>query len=307
MHKTKYSIVIPVYKSTSSLEKIYSEIKNTFSLLENKSFELILVNDSPFHIPTKKFLKKISDYNNVKVIELMKNFGQQAATLCGVHHASGDYIITMDDDFQHHPKDILELMKKENHDVVIAKFKKKKHSVFKRFASNVKGYFDHIILGKPQNIQLSPYRLIKKEVLDHAQKIKTPYPFIPALIFQVTNDIVNIEIDHYNRFEGDSNYNLRKMVTLFSNLLINNSSILLRYVGYFGGLSFVLSIILSILLIVKKIFFGQITPGWTSTSLLILFFGGANLITIGIIGEYLIRLINTTENRPYYYIREIYE
>lgn len=307
MSKLKYSIVVPVYKSAVSLFELEERLDAVFSKIPGADYELIFVNDSPSFKKTADTLETIAHRNpRVMVIELMKNFGQQPATLCGVEHASGDYIITMDDDLQHFPEDIPILLSMSDHDVVIANFKAKKHSLFKRFGSEVKGYFDHIILGKPKSIKLSPFRLIKASIAKLMFKRKTPYPFIPALLFDITDDIVNVDINHHSRRDGSSHYTLVKMIGVFSNLLINNSSFLLRMMGYLGLVISTVAIILASILVVKKLFFAQIIAGWTSLTVITLFFGGLILLTLGVIGEYLIRIIATTEDRPVYYIRTIH-
>ena len=307
MSKSKYSIVIPVYKSSSSLIELTERIEKFFLGLSNATYELILVNDSPFSTKTVKTLGVlIQQYPKVIVIELMKNFGQQSATLCGISNASGDYIITMDDDLQHWPEDILKLMEEQDHDVVIAKFKDKKHSFFKRFTSDIKGYFDQIILGKPKDLKLSPFRLIRAEVARLMEKRITPFPFISALLFEITDDFVNVEVNHYPRLEGESNYTFTKMVQVFSNLLISNSSFLLRMMGYFGVLIAIIASVVAAIIIIKKVIFGVVVSGWSSLVVLVLIFGGTTLFTLGVIGEYLIRIIATTENRPVYHIRNIY-
>ena len=235
----------------------------------------------------------------------MKNFGQQAATICGIEIAKGDYIITMDDDLQHAPEDILHLIEKQKHDVVIAKFGNKKHSFFKQKTSAIKGFFDHIILGKPKHIKLTPFRLFNKSIAKAMFTRKTPYPFIPALLFSITDDIVNVDATHYARYDGESNYTFRTMLQMFSNLMINNSSFLLKAIGYIGISVSLFSVIFATIIIFKKIFFLTSLPGWTSLILTILFFGGLILFSLGIIGEYLIRIVATTENRPMYFIRKI--
>lgn len=307
MHKFKYSIVIPVYKSSSSLIELAERTEQLFLKMPNAEYELIFVNDSPFSKKTVDTLEVLAQRNpQIIVIELMKNFGQQAATLCGIKYAKGDYIITMDDDLQHWPEDICKLMEEQEHDVVIARFRDKKHSPFKRFTSEIKGYFDHIILGKPRFLRLSPFRLIKAEVAKLMERRKTPFPFIPALLFEITDDLVNVEIGHHPRMEGKSNYSFTKMVQVFSNLLISNSSFLLRIMGYIGIITAVIACIATTIIIAKKILFGTVVSGWSSIMVLILIFGGMTLFTLGVIGEYLIRIIATTEERPVYHVRNIY-
>jgi len=306
MNNTLYSIIIPVYKSSNSLFELEKKVHKTFKQLPKSSYELIFVNDSPFcKFTTQSLIELANSSKNIIVVELMKNFGQQHATMCGIEIATGDYIITMDDDLQHAPEDIPLLIEKQEHDVVIAKFNTKHHSFFKRQASKLKGYFDHIILGKPKNIQLSPFRLIKNNIAKLMFIRKTPYPFIPALLFSITNDIVNVNATHHKRFDGKSNYTLKKMLQMFSNLMINNSSFLLRTIGYIGMITSTFSLLFAISIIVKKVFFMSVIPGWSSLIIAILFFGGLILFSLGVIGEYLIRIVATTESRPMYHVRKI--
>ena len=306
MKKPLYSIIVPVYKSIESLEELSLRSKAVFDTIDDADHELIFINDSPFSKETAGCLKELSENNqNIVAIELMKNFGQQAATLCGIEHARGDYIITMDDDLQHAPEDIIHLMEKQEHDVVIARFKDKKHSFFKRITSEIKSYFDYLILGKPKHIRLTSFRLIKSEIARLMFKRKTPYPFIPALLFSITDDIVNVELEHHARHEGKSNYTFVKMLQLFSNLIINNSSFLLRIIGYIGIFIALLSGASTVVIIANKLIYGVAVAGWTSLMLLILFFGGMIMFTLGIIGEYLLRIIATTEERPVYYVRKV--
>ncbi len=302
-----YSIVVPVYKTTTSLTHLSQQVQSLFgSDLSDKTFELIFVNDSPFSESTCQTLVEIASQSpQVKVINLTKNFGQQAAVLCGIAYSKGQYIITMDDDMQHDPLDIPKLIEKQSHDIVIASFRNKKHSLFKRVTSLIKGYFDCLILKKPKDVKLTSFRLFNRTVADNMLEIKTPYPFIPALLFLVSNDVVNVQLPHYPRYEGESNYTLRKMLGLFSNLLINNSSVLLKYIGFLGLFISFASFIYAGLIVYQKIFLDIAFQGWSSIMVSILFFGGVIMFTLGVIGEYLIRIIHTSERRPNYFVRDV--
>ncbi|WP_412560330.1 glycosyltransferase family 2 protein [Winogradskyella sp. MIT101101] len=299
------SIVIPVYKSSKSLSKLVEKLEDVCSTLPY-NYEVIFINDSPYHTATNDALNRlVKEHKNVVHIRLTKNFGQQPATLCGLNHAKGDYILTMDDDLQHHPEDIEKLLALKTHDVVIAKFPKKKHNIFKNIGSKIKGLFDHWILGKPKHIKLSSYRLMSRSIAEKILSIKTPYPFIPALLFSVTDDIVNVEVSHHSRDEGRSSYTFFKLLKLFSNLIINNSSILLRVIGYLGFSSAFISVVFAIVILIKRFTQEYVLQGWTSLILSVLFFGGLTLFALGVIGEYLIRIVGTAESRPVYFVRQI--
>jgi dolichol-phosphate mannosyltransferase/undecaprenyl-phosphate 4-deoxy-4-formamido-L-arabinose transferase len=190
--------------------------------------------------------------------------------------------------------------------VVIGAFNNKRHSLFKILVSRIKSWFDQKLLGKPAHIQTGPFKLYRAEVVNAMLKIKTPYPFISALMFYVTQDIVMLELEHNARKFGKSGFTLKKMIRSFSNLLINNSSFLLQVVSVMGLTISIISFILGIYFIIKNLTIGIGVPGWTSLIVVILITNGLILFAIGIVGEYLIRIISGVENRPPYIIRRQY-
>jgi dolichol-phosphate mannosyltransferase/undecaprenyl-phosphate 4-deoxy-4-formamido-L-arabinose transferase len=302
----RISIVVPVYRSSQSLLELAERLHKTFDVLNDFEYELILVNDSPDDEATADALNTLLERDErVIVIELTRNFGQQPATLCGIEHAAGDYIVTMDDDLQHAPEDIAVLLQERRHDAVFARFEKKQHSFFNRWTSHVKARFDHWILGKPKSLQLTPFRLIKAEIASKMLLRNTPFPFIPALLFEITNDIVNVDVSHHPRAHGDTSYNFIKRLRLFTNLVINNSSLLLRLIGFSGLLFAASSFLMAAVIIARKLLFDTTVSGWASVMSTLLFFGGMVLLTMGIIGEYLIRIVATSEQRSTHHVRSV--
>ncbi|MCI5207233.1 MAG: glycosyltransferase [Candidatus Electrothrix sp. ATG2] len=302
-----FSIVIPVYNTVTALSHLIEQLDIVFSQRLCETYEIILIDDaSPLPNTWKNITRLCAQYPHVKAARLMRNFGQHAATLCGLEKASGQTIITLDDDLQHNPSDIPKLLIHSSHDIVIAQFKEKKHSHFKRITSSFKGWFDRLILGKPRGLQLSSLRVLKKEVVDGMLAIQTPYPFLPALMFAVSKDVVGVKLEHYTRQEGRSGYSLIKLIKLFSWLVINNSSLLLRFVGIFGCFCSFFSMLAVGCVVVRKIVYDIPVAGWSSVIVAILFFGGATLFSVGIIGEYLIRILKGVERKPAYFIRDKY-
>jgi glycosyltransferase involved in cell wall biosynthesis len=300
------SIVIPVYKSSATLLEIAQRTACVFDGLDEYDYEIVFVNDSPFWSATREALTTLAASDPlVTAVELTKNFGQQPATLCGIDYARGDYIVTIDDDLQHAPEDIPLLLAEASHDAVIARFRVKRHSPIKRLVSKIKGYFDTIIVGKPPSLSLSSFRLIKAPIAKFMLKRRTPYPFIPALLFDITDDVVNVDAEHRSREDGSSHYSLIHMIKVFSTLLINNSSLLLRMVGFVGFSVAFMSFVYAFVIASRAIFLDIPVAGWPSMFTAILFFGGMILLSLGIVGEYLIRIIATTEHRPKYYVRTV--
>jgi len=296
------SVVIPVYDSPS-LETLTDGIEGVFQSLGDH-YEIIFVDDGSPDAAIWPALERLArDRVHVRALQLTRNFGQQAATLCGFKEARGDLVITLDDDLQHDPADIPLLLGHAHHDIVIAQFDRKEHGLFRRLASRVKGRFDEIVLRKPRHLQLSSFRLLSRAVVDGVLAIRTPHPFLPALMFHVSRDIVGVPVMHGRRAGGRSGYTSAKLVRLFSNLLINNSSILLRVVALTGFVFAAMAFSLAGLGIYQRLAHRIAVQGWASLFAAILLTGGLLLISVGIVGEYLIRIIETSEAKPTFHVR----
>lgn len=305
MDNPVFSVVIPVFNSTESLYDLVDRISKVFEQLDLRH-EIIFVDDGSSNSRTWPTLKDLSLKNQeVHAIQLTRNFGKARAVLCGMQHACGEWIITLDDDLQHAPEDIPALLEKWNHDVVIGHFKNKKsHFLLQRVTSQIKGHFDTKILGIPKGIQMSPFKLIKARVVQHMLSIKTTQPFIPALILYATRDIVQAQVMHHPRQYGKSAFNLSRRLKQFSNLIFGNSSVLLRLIAILGVSIAILSFFYGIWLIGSYLTYGRPVPGWTSLMVVTLTLGGMIMFSVGVIGEYLIRIIESVEKRPAYLVRE---
>jgi dolichol-phosphate mannosyltransferase/undecaprenyl-phosphate 4-deoxy-4-formamido-L-arabinose transferase len=296
------SVVIPVYNSRS-LEALADGID---AVLRDGAddYEILFVDDGSSDADVWPTLARLArERRPVRATQLTRNFGQQAATLCGLQAARGDLVITLDDDLQHDPVDIPLLLGHADHLIVIAQFEHKQHGVLRRLASRAKGVFDQIVIGKPRDLQLSSFRLLHRTVVNGMLAIRTPNPFLPALMFHVSKDVVGVTVRHAPRAGGRSGYTLWKLLRVFSNLIINNSSILLRAVATTGFVFAVASFGLAAFVVYHKLIHQVRVQGWTSLVAAILLIGGLILVSIGIIGEYLIRIIQSSETRPTYFVR----
>lgn len=292
------SIVVPVYKSTKSVETLVEQI---FELSEQikQSFEIILVNDSPFFLDTVQVLKRLSEkYPSLTTITLRKNQGQHVALLVGLKKATGQYIITMDDDLQHPVKEIPKLLSaiKENKNLEVVfgvpALSKKKHS----FWRNIGSYFinskaDSFINNTSDHIRKSAFRIMTKEVKEIILKNYNAMPAVSSLLVNATSQVANVEVEHNERPYGKSQYTLRKLISLSLNSIIYYSAWPLKALGALGVFGFTFSMIFILYTLFQKLFWGISFPGYASTVILISFFGGLNLLAVGIIGEYLIRIL----------------
>ncbi|HYC62739.1 MAG TPA: glycosyltransferase family 2 protein [Thermoanaerobaculia bacterium] len=296
------SVVIPVYNSPD-LGALADGIEAVFRKI-GREYEVLLVDDgSPDPHVWPALCELAAHRSGFRAFQLTRNFGQQAATLCGLREARGDVIVTMDDDLQHDPEDIPALLAAADHDVVIGQLEQSRHGVFRRMASHIKGWLDRVLIGKPKGLRLTSYRLINRSVVDGMLSIRTPHPFLPALMFYVSKDVVGVPVRHAGRRSGRSGYTAGKLIRLFSNLVISNSSVLLRAAAYTGLAFSVLSLIVVALVIYQKVSYGVSVQGWTSLFAAIVLMGGLLLFSVGVLGEYLIRIIESSEQRPTYIIR----
>lgn len=305
MSKPIYSVVIPVYNSTVTLSALVERLAAVFAQL-GSSHEVVFVDDASPNPETWPLLKELAErHTQVKSLRLMRNFGKAGAVLCGMHHAQGEWVITIDDDLQHAPEDIPALIREQGHDVVIGTFANtKQHNVLQRLTSRIKSYFDAKILGNPTGIRMSPFKMFRAPVVRNMLSIQTTHPFIPALMFYSTRDIVQVEVTHHARQHGRSAFNMRRRIRQFSNLIFGNSSLVLQGVAMLGMTIAALSLLYGAWLMLSFWSKDAVVPGWTSLMVVTLTLGGIIMFSIGVIGEYLIRIIEGVEKRPPYLLRD---
>jgi glycosyltransferase involved in cell wall biosynthesis len=303
-----YSVVIPCFNCKVTISQLVGRLVEVFARLQS-SYEIIAVDDGSPDPETWPAILAAANGRPMRAFRLTRNFGRTAAVLCGMEQARGVWVITMDDDLQHRPEDIALLAAVTEHDAVVADFPfhKRHHTLAQRLTSRIKSWFDYKALGKPRQIRMSPFIMIRADIVRMMLQSRTPHPFIPALLFHVTRDVVAVPASHAPRENGNSQFNFRKRLQLFSNLLINNSSILLRGIALFGIGAAVLSLAVALYLMAMRLTSENYVPGWTSLSVIELFMGGMTLITLGVIGEYLVRIIQLAERRPAFFVRAYHE
>ncbi len=297
-----YSVVVPVYNSSRSLVELHERLRVVFGEMGDP-WELILVDDGSRDHSAWSTCQDLARRENVRGVRLARNFGKPAAVLCGIGLARGQWIITIDDDLQQRPEDIPALLRYRDHDVVVANYQDRKHGALAVAASRVTDVFRRTILELP--CSMSPLKVFKADVARAMLMIRTPHPFIPALMSQVTDDFHSTTVLHEQSLHGNSRYTFRKKTKQLSNLMISNSSLLLRLLALTGTVLASAGFAYALLVIVRKIAGAPIQPGWSSLIVINLVFGGLTLIGLGIIGEYLIRILDGLSMRPPYVIREL--
>jgi polyisoprenyl-phosphate glycosyltransferase len=304
-----YSIVIPVYNSENTLEELINRTENLFIGM-SRSYEIILVDDCSVD-RSWELLKKIHSFNQkIKIIRLVRNFGQHNALLAGFNICSGKFIVTLDDDLQHPPEEITKLISKidEGYSVVYGKYPPDNSNFIENFLSRIYQKLIHKILVIPNNLFISSFVIYRKETIQNIISIKSSYPFLPAMTIKSApvNKISNADVIHQKRKIGSSNYGLIKYFKYSLNLIVNYSSVPLIFVAAFGFLLSIISICFGFWIIIQKLMdpsYGIM--GWNSLMVAVSFLGGAILMSMGIIGEYLRRILAETSYGQQYVIGEM--
>jgi glycosyltransferase involved in cell wall biosynthesis len=300
-----YSVVIPVYNSELLIETTVARTVSFFQM-HGLNYELILVNDASRDNSWMKLKILAKSYRGITVINFLKNYGQHSAIFCGIRHAKGDYVITMDDDLQNPPEEIIHLINKikEGNDAVFARFKEKKHPFVRKMGTKIIGYINRKVFRKPANITLTNFRIISKEVVVRISNYKTLYPYIPGLILMFASNIANVYTEHHERKVGKSNYTIITILKLVSRLLFNYSSYPLRLLSTLGFIISFSSFAIGLFYVLRALFLGSNVPGFTTIVVILSFLNGFIIIMLGVMGEYISRMMNHMSNDMSYQIKE---
>jgi len=303
-----YSILIPVYNSEDIVKDTVGQIVAEMTKNELQ-FEIVLVNDGSPDNSWEKLVELSQEYPQARAINLLKNYGQHSAVICAMANAKGDYMVTMDDDLQNPPAELIKLIEKinEGYDLVFAKFHQKKHSSFRKLGTNVINYINGKVFHKPKDITLTNFRIFKRKVAERAVSYKTNHPYIPGLLLMHASKIANVYTEHHARQIGTSNYSIWKILTLVSRLLFNYSSYPLRLLSGFGLIAAAISFLYGAYILIKAAVTGIAVPGWTTIIVMLAFFNGILILMLGVMGVYISRTLQQVSNDNPYHITEILE
>ncbi len=301
------SIVIPVYKSRDCVVELLRQLTEVLDAM-GRQYEIIMVDDSSPDDSWTVITGLASDYPKLSAIRLMRNCGQAKAIFCGLAHARGDVVVTMDDDLQHRPDQLPKLLQvlesSPQVDCVCGYFPEKKHAGYRNLGSRIIRWVNGKAFGLPRNLHWSSFRAMRKSLVGAILANRTQNPSISALVYGSTHRVVSIPVEHARRYAGRSNYTLAKQFRLALDNICNVSMLPLRAVAALGMAICLLSAILVVVFLVKYVR-GQVgVAGWTTVVILISFFAGVTLLSLGVIGEYLVRVLREVQGSPTYMIRD---
>ena len=298
------SVVIPVYNSELILPALIDRLIPALEKITN-AFEILLVNDGS-HDKSWQVVSELAKKNRQIIgFNLMRNYGQHNALLCGIRSAKNDIVITMDDDLQHPPEEIYKLVEKmlEGFDVVYGIPCRQVHERWRNFFS----WFTKSVLSKTLGIKsiksISAFRAIRRDLKKAFENFDSPNILIDALLAWGTNNFGTVEVNEEKRSIGRSNYTFVKLFRIAMLVLTGFSTLPLRIASAIGFLFTLFGAGVLIYVGVKTFQEGSI-PGFPFIASIISIFSGVQLFTLGIFGEYLARIFNRSMNHPAYVIGE---
>ncbi len=297
------SVVIPVYNSQETLEPLLLRLQTCLQAID---FEVVLVNDGSRDRSEEVVYELADRFANVQGLSLRRNFGEFNAVLCGLTHATGDYVVIIDDDFQNPPEAILTLLQtaQSGHfDVVYSRYAEKRHAWFRNVGSRLLNYLTTYLLDKPKSLYLSSFKLINRPVVNEVVTYTGPFPYIDALIFRVTRNVTSVEVPHHPRQSGASNYTAGKLISLFLNVLFGYSTVPLRLFAGLGLGLFGLSVGLGLLLLLGSLLGWFLVSGWTIVAWIVLMLSGLQMLFLAVLSEYIGKLFLAQSGQKAYVLK----
>ncbi len=299
------SIIVPVYNEAQNITVFVKRMTNEVKRITN-NYEIIFALDPSTDDTEKVILKEIENNNRIKLLVFSRRFGQSAATMAALKNSKGERCLIIDCDLQDPPELLNEMYSKmdEGYDVVLAKRKSRKgETIIKKSVAA----FGYNLINKISDVRIpinsGDFRLISKKIVNYLNEFDEPNAFLRGLVAYVGFKQTSIEYDREERFSGISKYNkYLGSIKIAFNGLFGFGSKPIFFMSLLGFVFALLSFLIGIYYIIVKLVDPNITPGLSSTILIISFFSGLQLIALGILGEYIGRIYDEVKKRPKYII-----
>jgi len=300
------SIIVPCFNEASNIGNFYREIIKVFRKNDGYVFEIVCVDDGSVDNTLNELLEVVAKDNRFKVIELSRNFGKEAAITAGIDHSIGDAVIPIDCDLQDPPELIKEMIEKweKGAEVVLAKrVDRSEDTIFKRKSAE----FFYKIHNKLANVSIpnnvGDFRLMDRVVVSSINELRERQRFMKGIFSWVGFKTETIEYVRASRQEGDSKFSGWKLWNLALEGFTSFSTIPLRLWTYIGGIGAIISILYALFILIRTIVYGIEVPGYASLIVIFLFISSLQILSIGLLGEYIGRIYMETKHRPIYVIR----
>lgn len=308
--KKKILISIPAYNEANNIRPLYKKLNETLEEKRDEvDFEILFINDGSKDNTVSEVLSLIEQTDNVSLIDLSRNYGKEIAMSAGFDYSTHDAVITMDADLQHPPAtiiDMIDLWQQGYKDVYAKRNQRKGESWFKKTSSK----WFYKVLGKLANTPVLPdagdYRLLDRKVVEALKQMRESQRYTKGLYNWVGFKKVAIEFDADERLHGETKWSFGALLKLAIEGITSYTTAPLKISMYFGFLVSFVAFVYMIYVLIKTLIFGADTSGFPSLMIMILFLGGCQLISVGILGEYVGRVFLETKKRPLYFVENIY-
>lgn len=269
-------------------------------------YEVILVNDGSRDASWQTILELAGNFTGIRAFNLLRNYGQHNAILCGIRAARHDIVVTLDDDLQHPPEEIPKLLDKlaEGFDVVYGTPAKEEHDFWRMVASRITKLALQTAMGAETALQVSPFRAFRTRIRDAFEQYRGPFVCIDVLLTWGTSSFTSVSVKHSPRPAGGSNYTVRKLIGHAMNMVTGFSVVPLQLASLTGFSLTLFGLILFAYVIGRYLIQGVTVPGFAFLASVVIIFSGAQLFALGIIGEYLARIHFRVMDRPPYVVGE---
>jgi len=303
--KYRISVVVPVYNAADTLDALAERLAEVLPSLGD-AYELILVNDGS-HDQSWQTIERLSQvYPWVRGLDLMRNYGQHNALLCGIRAARHEIVVTMDDDLQHPPGEIFKLLAglSNGYDVVYGTPLRQRHNLWRNLASYITRLALQSTMGVENARKVSAFRAFRTQIREAFFDYQSPFVIIDALLTWGTTRFTAVIVHHEPRRSGASNYNFRKLILHAINTITGFTVLPLQLASLMGFSFALFGLVLLAYVIVRFLIQGGSVPGFPFLASTISIFSGVQLFALGIIGEYLARMHFRLMERPTYVVRE---
>lgn len=300
----KISFVVPVYNGSPMLETLCKRLTPVGESYGR--YEIILVDDGSRDNSSDTIIQLQKSFSAICLVQLSRNFGQHNATLAGLAQARGDIVVTLDQDLQHPPEEIHKLVLKlnEGFDVVYGLPEKRPHNLYRNMTSNFSKWIGSRILATSLNGNFSSFRALRGWVAAAISQYNAAYTYIDGLISWTTATVGGVVVEN-PKSDFESQYTLTRLITHGINLVVNFSIRPLQFASVMGFVSAFIGLLLAIYIAISKLMYNVPVQGWASLMVIILLIGGAQIAFLGLIGEYIGRILMNSNRAPNYVIRNI--
>ena len=299
------SFVIPCYNSQHTVEAVLEEIAAKMAERPEYDYEILAVNDRSPDRVIDVLTRRAAGDSRVKVVDLAKNCGKHTAVLAGYHYASGDYVVSVDDDGQCPMDRLWDLIRplEEGHDMAMARYEAVNERRSKRVGSLVNHLVSRVLLDKPKDLRFTNFIARQGYICKAMAQYHNIFPYLEGLSLRVTEDVVLVPMAERPRLRGKSNFTFHKSLSLWLNGFTAFSVKPLRVSSFIGGLTALAGFIYGLVVIIRKLLHPGISVGYSSLMVVILFCSGMIMLILGLAGEYIGRIYMTVNHYPQYVVR----